>query len=132
MTYQIQASKVSVVPTFCLIPFYSPSPLQFARKKLFDSAVPLQIRAVAYIRIGCSEMCRHTLPAKDTASAKDSKISYRHLLTALSNHQADWWNLCSIHHDGYLISNDQKIGELLDPLNTFVAQEPILDSVADL
>jgi hypothetical protein len=120
LTYQAQAPDYA--PIFINPTIPSLATLRFAQQKLLDHKIPLQLRAVAYIRICCSLIQKDSKLDLYITSTIHPKTPYLHLLSALSEQSPTWWDLCSISHAGYLISSDRIINELLQPLNAFVAQ----------
>lgn len=120
LTYEAHAP--SYVPVLINPAILSLSPLQFAQQKLLNNTISLQLRAVSYIRICYSVIQKFSKLGISIASTVNPKTPYLSLLAALSEHNLTWWDLCSISPAGYLVSSDRIISELLQPLNTFVAQ----------
>lgn len=94
--------------------------LHFAQCKLLSSDIPLQLRAVSYIRIGCSAMRKYQAMRYSSQSTKTPCLS---LLKSLSEQEHAWWNSCRVSCDGSLESTNLAIHQLLHPLNVFIQEQ---------
>jgi hypothetical protein len=96
--------------------------LSFAQNRLQDHHVPFQLAALSYLRICCSAMRTYQRLGLNPTPPVISNTPFLTLINQLIERQQNWWTLCLVSENGYLISNDRCIQELLQPLNTFMAQ----------
>lgn len=117
----LQNSAISLQP----IPYN----LAFAQAKLLNSRIPLQLKAISYVRICCHAIRAYQRLGLHNITVHGVNTSYLNLLRALTQVHTEWWDQCVISHSGYLVSSNSTIRSLLEPLNTCVA-ELLLDRVA--
>lgn len=103
--------------------------LQFAQQRLQDTAVPLQLSALSYLRIVYSVMRTHQRLGLGGDISIHSTTPYLTLLHQLSDQRSDWWTLCQVSPDGSLMSEDVQIQALLQPLNGFAQKILNADSI---
>lgn len=96
--------------------------LIFAQQRLQDRHVPFHLAALSYLRICCNALQTYQCLGLSEVPAKHSKTPYLTLVNQLIERHPDWWKLCCVSQNGYLISGDRSIRELLKPLNSFVEQ----------
>ena len=96
--------------------------LQFAQRCLRNRNLSFQVAALAYIRICCIAMQTYQRSGIRSGHTVGSTPSYLVLVERLTEHHSDWWNLCCASENGYLISADRTIRDLLQPLNDFAIQ----------
>jgi hypothetical protein len=94
--------------------------LHFAQCKLQSNHIPLQLRAIAYVRI-CSSAMQHYQSVWRLKPR--AKTPYLNLLKSLSEQERYWWNTCWVSRDGLLESTNPAIHQLLNPLNTFIQEQ---------
>ena len=93
-----------------------------ARARLADPAVPLRLKALSYVRLGCAAMRTAERGIPRAQRHLGSQTSYLTLLAALSRCDPAWWNLCSVTRQGSLVSANPATAALLLPLYLFAAQ----------
>ncbi len=98
--------------------------LSYAKIKLLTEGIPLQLKAVSYLRLCCTAMRKlHQTfkpiePNNSNEPTEDS--SFSNLLADLCHHNPEWWKQCWISDHGVLRSNDAAISKLLQPLGYFI------------
>jgi hypothetical protein len=101
--------------------------ISFAKYKLFELEIPMQLRATSYLRLCCSAMRKkfHTsyLIQQFRSEQYLLETSYLELLRRLAERDPEWWNLCYVSYEGFLKSNDSTINQYLQPLNYFVQMQ---------
>lgn len=85
-------------------------PLNIARQKLLAGDVPMQLRAVAYIRLSC-------------AALESKGFMYASLMRVLFTYNPGWWKTCGVTTTGILRSSDPLLNELLSPITELHRQE---------
>ncbi|HEY9642450.1 MAG TPA: hypothetical protein V6C57_18330 [Coleofasciculaceae cyanobacterium] len=94
--------------------------LIFAQQRLQDRYVPFQLAALSYLRICCSAMQTYQCFELNATPAIHSRTPYLTLVDQLMAQHPNWWELCGISENGYLVSGDRHIHELLQALNDFI------------
>lgn len=100
--------------------------ISFAKYKLFELEIPMQLRATSYLRLCCSAMQKSHAPylTQQLCSGREPlETSYLELLRRLADRDPEWWNLCYVSYEGFLKSNDVMINQYLQPLNYFVQMQ---------
>jgi hypothetical protein len=95
-----------------------------AKSKLRAEDIPLQMKAVSYVKLCCTAIrklpnavkmlkteCKHELVTDNL---------YSSLLSELCHLDPNWWMQCQISDRGILQSTDTEIDYLLQPLGFFV------------
>jgi hypothetical protein len=87
--------------------------LVYARSKLLNRNIPMQLRAVSYLRISCSALQKLQdlgvgLPIKTTS------IRFSFLLNLLTEYDPCWWDKCTVSCQGILKSENSVIQDLLE------------------
>lgn len=96
--------------------------LIFAQKRLQDRNIPFQLAATSYLRINCAAMQVYQRLGLKPAPTLTSKTPYLTLIEQLIEHHPNWWLLCSVNDNGYLVSSDRYIQALLQPFTSFAEQ----------
>lgn len=87
--------------------------LAYARAKLLNKSIPMQLRAVSYLRISCYSWQKLQnlgvgLPI-ETAN-----IQFSFLLNLLTKYDPCWWDKCTVSNQGILRSENNVIQDLLE------------------
>jgi hypothetical protein len=107
--------------------------LNFAKSKLLDSTVLLQLRAVSYVRLCCRAIDRlnQSTPVVEPQNFRLQRADslYTKLLRQLTNQNPRWWEQCNADEHGILQSSNTEINQLLqslgDVIQFFISQPKI-------
>ena len=98
--------------------------LVYAQEKLMTTTLPLELRAISYIRICCSAMRKSCLLQQPGSTQRSISVNkpkpYLELLGCLSQEVPNWWNTCYVSDEGFLESHNANIQRLLQSINAFV------------
>jgi hypothetical protein len=91
--------------------------LAYARHKLLEKEMPMQLRAISYLRISCSSFKKLIELGADGMAVQPENIQFSLLLKSLTEYDSRWWDRCVVSSLGILKSEDSVIENLLAPLS---------------
>ncbi len=97
---------------------------RYAKTKLLTAAIPMQLKAVSYLRLCCIAMgkLQQSIEILDIEYLIIEFVTdnlYSTLLRDLGKRHPEWWNQCWISDRGLLESEDPEIDHLLQPVVFF-------------
>lgn len=95
--------------------------LEYARQKLTMWDLPLELRAVAYLRL-CSRAMQKTARQSERNASDIPQISLLSLLNQLTQASLTWWTTCYVTQDRCLESSSPSVQKHLQPLNAFIRE----------
>jgi hypothetical protein len=91
--------------------------LAYARCKLLEEEIPIELRAISYLRISCSSFQKLKALGVEKMSMHSQDFRFSLLLKSLTEYDTYWWSGCIVSDQGVLKSEDSVIENLLEPLS---------------